>query len=436
VAVYGHLPELAIVDVATGQAHVLRGHTDQIYHAEWAPGGDRLLTASDDGTVRVWDLVDGTSRVFRGHDDDVVRAHFSPDQRAVASASLDGTVRVWPLEPEAHVLREGAAISELQVTGDRAIVRTANTIARWDLGTGQREQLFAWPHESGEPSPDGEHLVVRRHDALEVRHAAGAPTVLAQRALVSHVEWGAGRVFTSSYDGSLRSWDPMTGEATTLLSGDAPIRGFAVAADGRIAARVGDALEMLDGATRTPLGDGCVLAMRFEPLRDRLVVYRCNHSLEIVGDRVIDLATGSNAVARWAVAPDRIAAAIGNRTIVVWDDSGTRLAELRGHTDLVLDVAFSPDGTRLASASYDKTIRVWDLATGTSRVLRGHGAAVERVWWRSPGELISGSDDGTLRIWQAPPSALPSAADIAQELDASTTAEIDARDRATTMVGT
>ncbi len=37
---------------------------------------------------------------------------------------------------------------------------------------------------------------------------------------------------------------------------------------------------------------------------------------------------------------------------------------LRGHTDLVLFVAFSPDGRTLASASYDRTIKIWEIKTG------------------------------------------------------------------------
>ena len=435
-AILGFQPDIPLVDLTTGATRMLRGHTDTIYHAEFSRDGGRLLTASDDGTARVWNLADGTSLVLRGHDDDVYRAHFSPDETTVATSSLDGSTRVWPIAPgSARVLVEGAAITGLDVAGPRATVRTADTIARWDLDAGKRAPLFAWPHESGEPSPDGDQLVVRRHDwSLEVRHKTGASTILTgHHALVSQIEWSGDSVYSSSYDGTLRRWDPVTGAGKTLLAGDEPVKAFSVAPDGRIAARTSDALVMIENDTVTPVGDGCIIAMKFEA-RGRLVVHRCDHSLELVdGDRVVKLDTKGTAVERWAVAPDRIAAAMNDRTILVWDDAGKSINKLRGHTDLVMDVAFSPDGERLASAGYDKTIRVWDLATGRHRVLRGHTGPVERVAWRGPSELVSASDDGTLRVWQAPPRELPSDDEIKSELDAATTAEID-HDRPSTGV--
>ena len=53
---------------------------------------------------------------------------------------------------------------------------------------------------------------------------------------------------------------------------------------------------------------------------------------------------------------------------------------LEGHSDWVLSVAFSPDGSRLASGSDDRTVRVWNVATGqVEQTLEGHSDTVLSV---------------------------------------------------------
>ena len=165
------------------------------------------------------------------------------------------------------------------------------------------------------------------------------------------------------------------------------------------------------------------------------VAQTCDHGVLLLdGNRSINLPTDGYPAARLTVSPDgnRIAAAMGDRTVRLWDEGGQSVAVLPGHTDLVMDVAFSPDGTRLASASYDKTVRIWDLATGRYRVLRGHTRAVDRVMWRSSTEIVTASYDGTIRVWPVPVVDAPTQDEITKRLDAATTAVIDESNRATT----
>jgi len=82
-------------------------------------------------------------------------------------------------------------------------------------------------------------------------------------------------------------------------------------------------------------------------------------------------------------------------------DNWTTSRVLKGHTDWVRSVAFSPDSHYLASGSDDKSARIWDIDTGmTSRMLNGHTHRVASVAF-SPDRhyLASVSDDESIQIW-------------------------------------
>ena len=82
---------------------------------------------------------------------------------------------------------------------------------------------------------------------------------------------------------------------------------------------------------------------------------------------------------------------------------GAQLACLRGHEDAVKSVAFDPQGRRIVSGSDDKTMRVWDAATGAELLcLRGHKWSVMSVAFDFQGRrIVSGLGDKTVRIWDA-----------------------------------
>ena len=90
-------------DANTGsRLHTLEGHSGSVWAVVFSPGGERIATASDDKTARVWDANTGSRlHSLEGHNGVVWAVAFSPDGQRIATASGDSTARLWLASPEA-----------------------------------------------------------------------------------------------------------------------------------------------------------------------------------------------------------------------------------------------------------------------------------------------------------------------------------------------
>ena len=108
------------------------------------------------------------------------------------------------------------------------------------------------------------------------------------------------------------------------------------------------------------------------------------------------------------------AASEKDNTVRLWDvTTGQPLGlPLKGHTNAVVSLAFTPDGKVLASGSADKTIILWDVATHQllGLPLKGHTGSVFSVAFSPKGKILaSGScggynvegtcDEGEIYLW-------------------------------------
>jgi len=107
-----------------------------------------------------------------------------------------------------------------------------------------------------------------------------------------------------------------------------------------------------------------------------------------------------------AFSPDGniLAAGTGNHDITLWrilDGAFQEMGVCEGHRGWVRAVAFSPDGRLLGSSSDDQRICLWHVSTGRcTKELIGHTRRVSSVMFHPAGHLlVSGSDDYTIRLW-------------------------------------
>jgi WD40 repeat protein/serine/threonine protein kinase len=335
------------------QAHLDRrtfwGHTARLWSAADSPDGRCLITASEDGTAKVWDLSTGHELLtLAGHGDSVRSAVFSPDGSQIVTGSKDYLARIWDAATGVEIRR---------LEGHRAAIRTV---------------AF---------SPDGKRIVTASQDATaRVWEVATGRQVLT---LLGHSNWvfsaayapDGRRIVTSGDDRSARIWDAADGRELRRLTGhQGRVRSAAFSPDNRQVvtasqdhtARVWDAE---DGRLRTTLSGhrGYVFSAAFSPDGRQIVT------------------------------------ASGDHTARLWDaSSGRPLNQFKGHSSEVYTAVFSRDGREILTASEDRTAKLWDAARQPSARRLDYGAKVLAVAIAPDSQRIAaGGEGGTIRLWSA-----------------------------------
>lgn len=324
------------------------GHTGAITCAQFSPDGTRIVTASEDGTAKIWDARSGEClRKFEAHFDQVRMAKFSPDCTRILTISKNLTAKVWD----------------------------ASTGMRLSLLENDPKSIY-----SASFSPDGTKIITESvKGTINVTDAySGEVLVSFDLSLISAPKItyspDGSRIATLSYDGILNVWDSATSDLT-----------FSV----MVGYEFGYSLSFSHDGTKllTVSRDG--------------ILNVWNSS---TGESIISFKVLSSRNLLTAISPDgtRIATA-SSRDLNVWDSStGELLISFRAHSELVLTVAFSLDSNRIVTASTDRTVKVWNASTGELLTFcDGYTRSVVGVLLNSDySNVVTSYYDCTTKLWE------------------------------------
>jgi WD40 repeat protein len=398
-------------DAQTGQELLeFKGHSDVVRSLAYSPNGKRLATASWDKTVKVWNAQTGQELLtFKGHSDQVRSVAFTPDGKRLASATYDGMVKVWDAQTgqELLTIKGGGSCMAFSPDGKRlATDLDYKTVKVWDAQTGQ--ELFTFKGNTGMVmsvvfSPDGKRLASSGDRTVKVWDAQTGQelfTFKGNTGMVTSVAFSPDgtRLASATLNGIIKVWDATTSpEARTFSGLTGWVRCVAFSPDGK----------------RLASGGGI-----WDETKKAYVAGGVNVLDAQTGQELLSIKGLTNPVSSVAFSPDgkRLASASQDGAVRVWDaQTGQKLLTCKGHTGQVTSVVFSPDGKRLASGSgtWDAAknapvageVKVWDAQTGQELLaFKEHSTRVFGLAFSPDGKRLASASEGlngTLKVWDA-----------------------------------
>jgi WD40 repeat protein len=192
-------------------------HGHAVSSAGFSSDGSRVVTASWDGSARIWDATTGKEIILLRHGDwgsypQVYSAAFSPDGSRIVTAGADNTARIWDTATGGKIMvLRGPGLSVLCA----ALMLDSYPEAR-ERGNLLRMAAF---------SPDGSRVVTAGSDnTARIWDTATGDEIMALHghegpAYSAAFSPNGSRIVTASYDKTARLWDVATGRELMVLRG-------------------------------------------------------------------------------------------------------------------------------------------------------------------------------------------------------------------------
>eukprot|EP01062_Namystynia_karyoxenos_P030928 TRINITY_DN22_c0_g1_i3.p1 TRINITY_DN22_c0_g1~~TRINITY_DN22_c0_g1_i3.p1 ORF type:complete len:593 (+),score=132.99 TRINITY_DN22_c0_g1_i3:169-1947(+) len=228
---------LRIWDARNGQQlQKLVGHSTFVLSCDYSPNDSHVVSSSDDQTCKIWNAQTGKKLLtLKGHTDKVYCVRYSPTAQHVVSASCDRTCKVWNTETACRIQTlKGHTLATFSCcfSRDGRLIASASddrTVKIWDW-RGSQESIGTLSGHTGTVwsvsfSPDDKYLLSTSMDhtmklwdqrmRMELRTMAGHLTPV-HHAVFSR---DGSRVVSCARDWLVKVWDVNSGECRETLAG-------------------------------------------------------------------------------------------------------------------------------------------------------------------------------------------------------------------------